>query len=156
MWIIGKTPEGTGVFLSAVQHQDSDKMLRVRARRQEHLAAAFPHATIEDLGEDAPDYRWHANVARMDFALLIADMIGKISYTSHVKESVSGDDNALYSSMMGAWDSFYRMQKPDAFWNRQGTLWGTTDLDGMRMEDMTDDEIDAFLDALDGSDEATS
>jgi hypothetical protein len=105
MWIISKNG-----FVSLVQHNADSTKLRARARRREHLAATFPDTDIEDLGVNAPDYRWHCDVDRAAAASLMAQTVMDIDYTSHVKEAVTQGDHDFYSSMMGAWRELNRMQ----------------------------------------------
>lgn len=132
MWLITKTAG----FISVVQHNEDPKMLRIRTRTERHMRALCaeldeydrekdpPRAEgIIDFGADAPDYRWHLNVERHIFGKYMADEIAAIDYTSHVKESVSGDDSELYSAMMSAWSVFMRLQNPPVKGNPAQTSW---------------------------------
>ena len=86
--------------------------MRVRARRREHLADTFElfDDQVIDLGVDAPDYRFHADVPRVNVAHAIYDAILAIDYDSHVKENVAGNDHVMYSAMLGCWRELYRLQ----------------------------------------------
>jgi hypothetical protein len=104
MWIF--TKDG---FLSVVAHEQDESVLRVRARRREHLAALVPLRDVIDMG-DAADYRWHADVPRdvvIDFATKAID---GLDYTSHVKEAISGRDDRMYRAMMECWTALLRLQ----------------------------------------------
>ena len=107
MWIIGKAG-----FISVVEHDSDINLVRVRARRREHLARWFPRYDIIDLGPDANDYRWHANVERPEAAYAVAEALLEIDYDSHVKESVAGDDRAMYRAMLDCWQALHRLQEP--------------------------------------------
>jgi hypothetical protein len=137
MWIISK-----GSFVSLVQHQDDSTKLRARARTRAHLIKIFPDATIEDLGVNAPDYRWHANVDRADAAAKVAQTVMDVDYTSHVKEAVTGGhgpgaDHQFYSAMMQCWRALNTLQdrgRPAANYGyggsrggSQGALWPRDD-----------------------------
>lgn len=105
MWIVTKTG-----FLSVVQHDQDPGMLRVRARRRDHLAGCVADDLVLDLGPNCPDYRWHADVDRGCFAAWISEQVYDLDYTSHVKESVAGQDGAMYNAMIGAWLAFNALQ----------------------------------------------
>ena len=109
MWIIAK--DG---FVSLVEHEADPDLMRARARRREHLAQTFdlPDAAIIDLGPDAPDYRWHADIPRLNVAQVMYDAVLDVDYTSHVKEEVAGDDNAMYTAMLACWTALHRLQDP--------------------------------------------
>src|SRR5262245_8699789 len=108
MWILSK---GTG-FISVVAHDTDPDSVRVRARKREHLAKAFPLADIIELAD--ADYRWHANVPRLELIAVIVGEIDDMDYTSHVKEEVTGDDRQFYGAMLACWSALYRMQQDDA------------------------------------------
>lgn len=113
MWIISKT----GKFLSAVQHNTDAGLIRVRARRYNDLAAAFPARTDAIIDMKAQggeyDYQFAINVPRTVWSeYLVAESTG-ITYTGHVKESVSGpSDPELYSAMLSIWSTLYELQEP--------------------------------------------
>jgi hypothetical protein len=119
MWIISKSG-----FVSLVQDRDDPAFIRARARRREHLLDTFTSLTdtdIIDLGDDAPDYRWHASLPRVHVAQAMYDtVLNDVTYDSHVKEEVSGTDNEMYSAMLACWTALYRLQKPE---NREGDWW---------------------------------
>jgi hypothetical protein len=109
MWIISR--DG---FVSLVQHKDDPNLIRARARRREHLTDTFglDDEDIIDLGVGAPDYRWHADVPRVDVAEAMVDEVAELDYTSHVKESVSGKDQDMYRAMLKCWNALYELQRP--------------------------------------------
>ncbi len=109
MWII--TQDG---FVSLVQHNADPSLIRARARRRKHLVDTFDltDEDVIDLGANAPDYRWHADIPRIDAAQAMLDAVTELDYTSHVKESVSGKDNDMYRAMMKCWNALYELQRP--------------------------------------------
>jgi hypothetical protein len=109
MWII--TRDG---FVSLVEHNTDPNLIRVRARRSEHLQETFDlqDGDIIDLGENAPDYRWHADIPRANVAQKMHDAVMELDYTSHVKEEVAGDDNQMYQAMLACWTALHRLQDP--------------------------------------------
>jgi hypothetical protein len=110
MWIIHK--DG---FVSLVQHDDDATLIRARARRARHLRDTFgAHVEIIDLGTDAPDYRYHANVPRVDVIDVMTEAILDLDYTSHVKEEVAGKDTEFYEAMMQCWSALYTLQSEPA------------------------------------------
>ena len=134
MWIISRTG-----LVSLVEHADNPDNLRARARRKEHLVDTFDlnDSDVIDLGENCPDYRWHADIPRQNAAAALVDALMDIDYSSHVKESVSGPDNEMYRAMMSAWAAFNRLQaRPglDADW------W--TSADGYDDEDALYGDVD--------------
>ena len=109
MWIA--TADG---FISVVQHDGREDWVRVRARKRDHLApiCALDRSTVIDLGPEAPDYRWHANVARETLIrYLVGYVAERLTYTSHAKEAMAGDDDDYYSSLMGTWSAMMKLQK---------------------------------------------
>lgn len=109
MWIITKSG-----FVSLVQHNEKPDLIRARARRRDHLVDTFGLTDDEviDLGEDAPDYRWHADVSRVDVQEAMVDMIDELDYASHVKEEVAGEDDAFYSVLLRCWSALMTLQRP--------------------------------------------
>ena len=71
-----------------------------------------PTSDIIDLGPNAPDYRWHAEVPRNVVAQTMYDQVMDLDYSSHVKEEVAGADNIMYSAMMGCWRELHKLQDP--------------------------------------------
>ena len=118
MWII--TRDG---FVSLVEHNTDPQLVRIRARRREHLADTFDlsDADIIDLGPNAPDYRWHAEIPRVNVAQVMYESVMDLDYSSHVKEEVSGDDDQMYHAMLQCWTSLRRLQDPPTperdWWN---------------------------------------
>jgi hypothetical protein len=112
MWIIGP-----GGFTSLVQDNANPDFLRARARRREHLLDSFPFlqdGDLVDLGPDAPDYRWHCSVPRVQAAQAIYDaVLNDVTYESHVKEAVAGDDPVFYQALLSCWTALRRLQEPD-------------------------------------------
>ena len=102
MWVITKAG-----FVSAVQHNDNPDVMRVRARRAEHLAFGLE---VIDFGSDASDYRYHCDVPRSEFAVWLLDRLSEVDYESHAKEAMAGDDSAFYGSLLGCWRELYRIQ----------------------------------------------
>jgi hypothetical protein len=110
MWIIAKSG-----FVSLVQHNTDPDKIRARARRREHLVETFDLSDDEviDLGENAPDYRWHCELTRSEVREVMMDMVDTLDYTSHVKEEVSGPDNQMYNAMMRCWSALMTLQRPE-------------------------------------------
>ena len=100
MWTIT-----TSGFVSLVEHDEDPDFIRARARRIEHLQDTFDlqDGDIIDLGPDCPDYRFHANIPRLNVAQKLHDAVMDLHVQSHVKEAVAGNDEAMYSAMMGCW-----------------------------------------------------
>jgi hypothetical protein len=134
MWLITKTG-----FVSLVQHDTDSSKIRARARRREHLADTFDlfDADIIDLGPDAPDYRWHADVPRSHVAQAMYDSVMDLDYTSHVKEAVAGDDDVMYTAMLGCWRALYQLQDQAAP-DRPGWL---------NLNDVTPESLTAWAEA---------
>ena len=107
MWII--TDQG---FVSIVAHDTKPDFVRARARRHEHLVDTFDlfDGDVIDLGPDAPDYRFHADVPRHKAAYAIADAVMDLHYTSHVKEHVARSDDVFYKAMLACWSALHRLQ----------------------------------------------
>lgn len=105
MWIITKSG-----FISAVQHDKNSELMRVRARKIEHLQKPFPHLKVVDFGEKASDYRYHCDVPRDEFAAWLLIELDQVDYTSHAKEAMSGDDHEFYSALMGCWGQLAKIQ----------------------------------------------
>ena len=112
MWIVMKTG-----MISVVRHRENPNLMRVRARRREHLADTFPyHAKKIIDNEQFPqiyDYRWHLDVPLPHLIEVVGSAILNIDYDSHVKESVAGDDQQMYRAMIRTWTAFYALQEPD-------------------------------------------
>ena len=107
MWII--TSDG---FVSLVAHETKPDYIRARARRFEHLQETFDlsDGDITDFGENASDYRFHADIPKPHVAQKLYDAIMDLSYSSHVKENVAGNDAVFYSAMLGCWRELHRLQ----------------------------------------------
>ncbi len=116
MWIT--TKDG---FYSAVEHRtlstDDVPDIMVRARATEDLAHLAER--LEQLGHQPPemeltpdaDYYCRITIPRrawQDYASMAA---GEISYDSHVKEALSGDDSERYTAMFGCWSAMNDFQQ---------------------------------------------
>lgn len=119
MWIVTKTG-----FVSLVAHKSRGDMVRARARRREHLTDTFGEDDIEviDLGPNAPDYRWHADVDVSLAADAIARAVETIDYDSHAKEAMSGDDRTMYRALLKVWSDLYVLQDSDADDDERGVF----------------------------------
>lgn len=105
MWIF--TKDG---FISVVQHESDPALVRVRARKREHLERWFPHADIIEMDAEA-DYRWHADVERLDLVVVLTDAVFDLDYTSHVKEAIAGDDDDFYKALLDTWFALHELQR---------------------------------------------
>jgi len=114
MWIFTKE----GGFLSVVAHDTDPKLRRVRARKREHLRAAFPDAEIIEVTDG--DYRWHADVPWATVAWHVIRSLRDMDYTSHVKEAVAGDDDDFYEAMLACWSALWRVQHAEELDEKYG------------------------------------
>lgn len=120
MWLFARC-EDKPAFLSVVVHRDDPSKLLVRGRKKEHLENAFPNVPIEDDGE--ADYRWRMVVSRVEVTDYMVRAVAQIDYDSHVKETISGDDDAMYNAMLDTWTALYALQDPSrGRWGR-GRYW---------------------------------
>ena len=122
MWLI--TKHG---FISVVAHDTNPDLVRVRARDGSTWNSWFDMTANEVIEMPDADYRWHADVHRLKLMMVMADAISDLDYTSHVKESVAGDDRAMYRAMLDCWSALHRLQEP-ATGSRTGRT-PSTDLD---------------------------
>jgi len=101
-------------FVSLVEHNEDPELIRARARRREHLTDTFDllDSDVIDFGPNAPDYQFHADVPRTIVAQAMHDAVMNLSYSSHVKEEVSGPDNVMYRAMLDCWTALMRLQRP--------------------------------------------
>jgi hypothetical protein len=143
MWIISKTG-----FVSLVEHDQDQTMLRARARRREHLVNTFTLADdqVIDLGVRAPDYRWHADVPRQQVADVMAKSVMDLDYHSHVKEAITGGsgpkgDPVFYRAMMSCWNALFALQRPPAA-PREPDFWDNRKGDQMSFSDAEWDSYD--------------
>jgi hypothetical protein len=84
-------------FVSAVADPTMPGMLKVRARKREHLAKLFPANKIH--GSSRTDYGWRVIVTKEAFADLVAGRIHGIEY-DNFKDSVVDDKlHDLYADM---------------------------------------------------------
>jgi len=127
MWVFAKDIG----FISIVKHNESDDLL-VRARRRDHLEQAFPGrekeivdaAKFAEKDDDSQyDYAWRLRVPRGEVVDLLMDAVLDLDYESHVKEEVSGADNALYRSMLDCWTAMMRYQESDGE-PEDTAMWG--------------------------------
>lgn len=93
-------------FLSVVDKSKVRDCLLVRARRREHLLAAFPDADVrESLGTD---YRFRADIPRQDIIEELTNRLHDLDY-DNFKDSVK--DDPLHDAYMGVWSVMGRLQK---------------------------------------------
>lgn len=122
MWIF--TKDG---FVSAVAHDTDPDLIRVRARKREHLVHSLGPVDVIDFGSDAADYRFHADVDRADFAAFLVDAVENLDYTSHVKEEIAGDDKTMYRAMLSCWTALRALQVQDRRLHNLRSVAGTPD-----------------------------
>jgi len=106
VWII--TDQG---FVSVVQHNVDDRLLCVRARRREDLEP-FDAEVVEHAGSD---YQYRCNVHREAFAEWMEDRISDLSYTTHAKENMAGNDTRRYQAYLNVWADLAELQPTPPF-----------------------------------------
>jgi hypothetical protein len=92
-------------FVSAVESEVNPDILKVRARKREHLATLFPGKKIYSSKDT--DYAFRVFVARKAFAKLVADKVREIDYTNF-KDSVKDDE--LHDLYADFWTLHYKYQ----------------------------------------------
>jgi hypothetical protein len=92
-------------FISAVESETDPNILKVRARKREHLETLFPGAKIHTTAKT--DYAHRVFVGRKAFARLVVDRIMNIDY-DNFKDSV--EDNELHDLYADFWTLHYRYQ----------------------------------------------
>ena len=93
-------------FISAVQTEDNPNLLKVRARRIEHLKSIFPGHKIQI--SKGTDYKYRVFVTKDEMEKVMLSRIKNIDY-SNFKNSVK--DNDLHDLYEGFWFKHYRYQK---------------------------------------------
>lgn len=114
MWIMTNK-----AFLSVVDKSTVKGCLLVRARRQQHLKAVFPNATIRE--SFGTDYRYRADIPRHEVAEVIARQIERINY-SNFKDSVH--DKKYHDALMGVWHEMAELQPGGAYARRGNQVYG--------------------------------
>jgi len=92
-------------FVSIVKDEPTG-LMKVRARKREHLERLFPDQTIHETRSN--DYRFRAFVDREVVAGRIADAVRAIDY-GNFKDSVVED--GLYDLYAGFWEAHHRYQQ---------------------------------------------
>jgi hypothetical protein len=93
-------------FVSAVADHKNPRMLKVRARKRQHLEKLFPGVKIQ--GSARTDYGWRVLVTKQAFAALVSQRIHGIDY-DNFKDSVVDDKlHDLYADM---WQLHYDYQR---------------------------------------------
>lgn len=100
-------------FISIVQDDKNKDILKVRARKREHLASLFPD--IEIVETEFNDYRFRVFARRSTVAVLLANLVmadrehpAEVTYTNF-KDSVK--DNELHDLYAGFWTDHHRYQE---------------------------------------------
>ena len=93
-------------FVSAVSA--GGDMLKVRARRKEHLISIFPNLKDEIVETKHTDYKYRVFIKRDEFADIVSDRIKKIYY-DNFKSSVMDDE--LHDLYADFWSLHYQYQK---------------------------------------------
>jgi hypothetical protein len=98
-------------FVSAVADPTMPGILRVRARKREHLAKLFPGVKIQ--GSSRTDYGWRVFVSKEEFAALVVKRIYGIDY-DNFKDSVLDDRlHDLYADFWTLhWEYQHGWRKP--------------------------------------------
>ena len=92
-------------FVSAVKCDDSD-LLKIRARRKEHLETLFPDKEI--MTTKHTDYKYRVFATKEEFAKIVSDSIMNTKYTNF-KNSVN--DHDLHDLYADFWHLHYRYQR---------------------------------------------
>ena len=113
MWIASE--DG---FVSVNASLTGDEETRhCKARRAEHLEAAFPDYVddIVDKAETDPtgtwDYQFHLDVATSDVVDWITNRVEAVEYTSNTKGNIARRWPELSHAMMDIWSSMYEVQE---------------------------------------------
>lgn len=96
-------------FVSAVEDENDDDRLVVRARRKQDIKNIFPNETVyENVGTD---YKYRVYCSKKDFAKIVSDRIKKeIDYTNFKNSVVDNDRHQLYADF---WSLHYAYQKKE-------------------------------------------
>lgn len=111
-------------FVSAVEDRNDPTRLVVRARNPEHLRRLFPSHDV--VTTPSADYIARVFVSRDEFARLVADRIGKISYDNF---KMSVDDQNLHGLYERMWSLHRSYQQKLAAPDRSRHMaWGPNDV----------------------------
>lgn len=92
-------------FVSAVESDTDPNILKVRARKREHLTTLFPGKKI--YSSKNTDYAYRVFVGRKAFAKLVANRVMDINY-GNFKDSVLDDE--LHDLYADFWTLHYKYQ----------------------------------------------
>jgi hypothetical protein len=95
-------------FVSAVEASPGSDMLKVRARKREHLERLFPESEITESA--GADYRFRVFVDKPEFAAMVANKALTIDY-GNFKDSVK--ENGLHDLYANFWELHNRYQRRD-------------------------------------------
>ena len=93
-------------FISAVESDTDPSILKVRARKREHLTTLFPGKKIYASKES--DYAYRVFVGRKAFARLLINRVADIDY-NNFKDSVV--DDKLHDLYADFWTLHWRYQQ---------------------------------------------
>ena len=93
-------------FISAVESDDDPSILKVRARKKEHLKQLFPERTIYTTKHT--DYAHRVFVGRKAFTKMLAQRVAEIDY-GNFKDSVK--DNDLHNLYADFWELHWKYQQ---------------------------------------------
>jgi len=93
-------------FVSAVNSDTDPNILKVRARKKEHLQKLFPGKKI--FSSKNTDYAYRVFVARKAFAKMVADRVMDIDY-DNFKDSVV--DDKLHDLYADFWTLHWKYQQ---------------------------------------------
>lgn len=92
-------------FLSIVAHRDEPGMLLVRARKRDHLEAAFPEADIEETL--LADYRFRTTLPRVQVTARLAEFFCAIDYEDF-RDSIR--DEGYHEACFEIWKTLHNYQ----------------------------------------------
>ena len=99
-------------FVSAVESDTDPNILKVRARKREHLETLFPGKKIH--ASKNTDYAYRVFVGRKAFSKLVAQKVMDIDY-SNFKDSV--EDDRLHDLYADFWQLHWKYQhEKKAIW----------------------------------------
>lgn len=116
MWILMDTG-----FISIVQHNRDPRLMLVRSRVEDDLAAlgtdCAAHGWDLDIErDDTADYRWRTIIPRDVLADILRDRVLGIDYDSHVKDVAlerSAPNPARRDAYYDTWAAMHTMQTAD-------------------------------------------
>lgn len=94
-------------FVSIVADAKDPTILKVRARRRNHLRVLFPGAKIHR--DEKADYRFRVFVPREDVAKVIAEEVRTIAYGNFKNSTKDHDLHDMYSLW---WGDHRKLQEP--------------------------------------------